>query len=255
MPSIRQFLAASFFTCAALVAAAATTPAQTSNVQVVNPASNPVQTKIVNPASAPVQTKIVNTASSPVPVSGTVKIGNDAGTPVQTKIVNAAASPVFVRVVDESAHEPFQKTLSISPSSNANTYTVPTNKRLVIEFASAHLKVSESVKVTNVSLTTQISSSSAPFSHDLVAFFQGTNFGGFQQPQKTDEFTASQQVKIYAGPGTQVRFSFQTSVPPSLSLGSLTISGYLVPVPGAAATSAPVSEADAAEADWESQDK
>jgi hypothetical protein len=256
MPSIRQFLAASFFTCAALVAAATTSFAQTSNVQVVNPASSPVQTKIVNPASAPVLTKIVNPASAPVPVSGTVKIGNDAGTPVQAKIVNAAASPVLVRVVDESAREPFQKSLNINQAADTFTYTVPTNRRLVIEFASAHVKTPGDVKVTDITLTTQVNSSSAAFAHHLIPYFLGTkagSIGGQQFP--SDEYSAAQQMRVYAGPGTQVKFNFDTDTLASFRVADMTISGYLEPVPGAAATSAPAAEAEGVETDWASQDK
>jgi hypothetical protein len=244
MPSIRQFLAASFFTCVALVAAASTSLAQTSNVQVVNPASAPVLTKIVNPASAP------------VPVSGTVKIGNDAGTPVQAKIVNAAASPVLVRVVDESARTPFQKSLSVTNSPDTSIYTVPTNKRLVIEFVSAHIKAPVDVKVTSITLTTQLASSSSPLTHFFVAYFQGTKQGGGIQQFTTDDYTASQQLRVFAGPGTQVKFGFDLSVlNPTFRIGGITISGYLEPVAEASSTSAPVSEAEAVEAGWESQNK
>jgi hypothetical protein len=258
MPRFRQYLAASFLTAAALVAAASTSPAQTSNVQVVNPASSPVQTKIVNPASAPVPTKIVNTASAPVPVSGTVNIGNAAASPVQAKIVNAASGPVLVRVVDESAREPFQKSLVINQTADTFTYTVPTNRRLVIEFASVHVKTPGDVKVTDITLTTQISSSSAAFAHHLIPYFLGNKVGslGGNQQFPSDEYTAAQQMRVYAGPGTQVKFNFDTGTVASFRVAAMTISGYLEPVPGAAATSAPLSEANtAAEADWESQNK
>jgi hypothetical protein len=62
-------------------------------------------------------------------------------------------------------------------------------------------------------------------------------------------------MRVYAGPGTQVKFGYEVSTSPSFRSVGMTISGYLEPVPGAAATSAPAAEAEAAEADWESQNK
>jgi hypothetical protein len=230
MPSFRQCLLTSAFA----LAAAAPSLAQTSDVKVVNPASNPVQTKIVNPASAPVPTKIINTA----------------GAPVQTRIVNGVTTPVPVKVVDDAAREPFQKSLSFTTSANNTTYTVPAGKRLVIEFASAHFRMPVDVKVTNVTLTTQISSSSGPVPHYLVAHFQGNRLPPGLGFQTTDEYTASQQLRVIAGPGTQVKFGFEFSTFVSQVGASMTISGYLLPVPGADAA-----EAAGAGADSESQDE
>lgn len=235
MPNFRQYLVASVFAAVALLAAAAPARAQASEVKVVNPSSSPVQTKIVNPASAPVPTKIINTT----------------GAPVQTKIVNGVTTPVPVRVVEDAAREPFQKTLNFSQSSDTSTYTVPAGKRLVIEFASAHFKLPVDIKVTSVRLTTQLSSSSGPITHFLVAYFQGTQQnGGLGIAATTDEYTASQQMKVVAGPGTQVKFSFDVSeINAAFRTGGITISGYLLPVPDAAAA------ASAAEVTSESQNE
>ncbi len=220
MPRFRQCLLASVFA----LAASATSLAQTSDVKVVNTSSSPVQTKIVNPVSAPVQTRIVNPTAAPVPV----------------------------RVVAEDAREPFQKSLSFTTSANNTTYTVPAGKRLVIEFASAHFKMPSDVKVTNVTLTTQLGPSSGPIAHYLVAHFQGTKQPvGLGSQQPTDEFTASQQVRVLAGPGTQVKFGFEFSTFVSQASASMTISGYLLPVPAAAAAA----EAAGVEAGEESQNE
>jgi hypothetical protein len=279
MPRFRQYLVASFLTSVSLLIAGGTSQAQTSNVQVVNPASSPVQSKIVNTASAPVQAKIVNTASTPVHVSGTVNIGNAAATPVQAKIVNAATAPVqtkivnaasapvpvtgnmnisnnagnpvLVRVVDEGAREPFQKSIF----ARGGSFTVPAGKRLVIEFASANIAVVQDLKVMNVTITNKLSTSASAQIHFLVANFAGTanNVQGFGV---SDRFSASQQMRVYAGPGTEVTTGFDLSTNTgTVVFSTVTISGYLETVPGAAAATATAVEAVGVETSGESQNK
>lgn len=221
MPSFKQCLLTFVFA----LAASATSLAQTSDVKIVNPASSPVLTKIVNAAGAPVQTRIVNPTAAPVPV----------------------------KVVDEAAREPFQKSLSINGSTDNSTFTVPTNRRLVIEFVTAHFGEPVDVKIVLVKLTTQLTTGSAALNHFFVPHFQGTRQGGGINQFTTDEYAVSQQARIYAGPGTQVKFAFDLSVQsPTFRSGSMTISGYLEPVAGVSAASAPASATDGAQADWES---
>ena len=116
------------------------------DVRVVNTASVPVQSKIINTTTAPVLAKIVNPTTAPLPVNGTVsarQLGvwnvGLTGTPAVT-VRNEETTPVPVHVVSDAPREPFQYTFPLSFPTNGNifdaSFFVPTNKRLVIEFAS-----------------------------------------------------------------------------------------------------------------------
>jgi hypothetical protein len=143
--------------------------------------------------------------------------------PVMAFIVNDAAHPVPViatqplPVVDAGAGAPFQKFVrSIEPG-----FAVPEGKRFVIEFYSGTSSTIPSCTLRAMRIRTSLTTESDPVTHTLVPVLTATEptFNGY---------TISQQVRLYAGPGTQVAFSI-TTTPADCAADFLGgVSGHLV---------------------------
>lgn len=171
--------------------------------------------------------EIVNTPDNPVPVAaqgttrveGTVNLG---GTPV-VEVASSDRDPVVVRSAGDCA--PFHRTLFFQipdgQFSGAASFTVPVDKRLVIEQVTikatapptGFVQASISNTVEGVTITP-----------DLIMVSQGV-FGG-----DTRILLASQNVRWYADPGTDVDVSATKSFSDHGNVYA-TISGYLVDCP------------------------
>lgn len=135
---------------------------------------------------------------------------------VQATAALTGAPLTSVRDVDNPARQPFQFSLiAVAPN---NEFTVPSGKRLVIEYVSGHLSVSLGQQLESVYLLTKVNNSS------VFHYFAPMPTGGVTQ----SIFTVSQQTRIYADPGSKVRFFTQGA--DVTEFGDLTISGYFVDV-------------------------
>jgi len=165
--------------------------------------------------------RVVNTAADAVPVSvqGTAKI--DTSSPIPVTLQGSAkidtTNPIPVRDVDRRPQQPVQFTL-FEP--NPRSYTVPTGKRLVIEYVSGAFGISSSGGAQAVVfLEVSPGSERHLFPGAPVSYNDGTA-GGVT-------FAFSQSARMFAGPGTTISMSGGQGV----LLGSVNVSGYLVDVP------------------------
>src|SRR5262245_29150809 len=173
------------------------------------------------PPSAPVT--VVNTTANPVPVvqQGALTIN---GTP-NVNVANTAASPAIVRDTDNPASEPVTLTINQAMPNDANTlfvdlYTVPANKRLVIEYIHAHsaLPVGDQCNIHVV------------FGSHLLElpFARLTTNNLIQDPP--ENWFAHLTVRLYVNSGEHVIANFvdAPAFTSQLRTAELVISGYLV---------------------------
>ncbi len=106
---------------------------------------------------------------------------------------------------------------------NAIAYTVPTGKRLVIEQVSVSLRLPSGEFAFSLVVATSLGGGT--IAHSLLPTKLGT-FGSLEF------FTASQPVRIYADPGTDViAEACRPSSGETTGIFTGSISGYLVPIP------------------------
>jgi hypothetical protein len=159
---------------------------------------------------SPVQVKVVNTTSEPVPT--------------------VAQGTTLVRSADEPARQPFQQQWNVFFSTGETVktagVTVPTGKRLVIEYASLRAQLPVGQR-----LGFQVETRLNGFDgfHSVPTTFLG-GFNGVGGPD--DEVVAGQDVRLYADPGTTVAVILRrldgTTDPASVFP---VISGHLVDLP------------------------
>jgi hypothetical protein len=144
--------------------------------------------------------------------------------PLMALIINDATNPVPVVDVGTpaAAPEPFQHQVS-SFVPTSLVLQVPTDKRLVIEFYSGTAATEAPCAAAAMTIKTDLGAES--MQHRLLAtpVEQG-------QPSDFNQYTVSQQVRLYAAPGSVVQFAAST-IPacPAAFLGAM--SGYLIAVP------------------------
>ena len=143
--------------------------------------------------------------------------------PVMAMIINDSAHPVPVVDVGTPAPapEPFQHEVSSFVPSSLVVH-VPEDKRLVIEFYSGTAATQVPCATAAIAIRTDLGGNS--MQHRVLATLveQG-------QPSDFNQYTVSQQVRLYAAPGSVVQFAAST-VPgcPASFLG--TVSGHLIDV-------------------------
>jgi hypothetical protein len=143
--------------------------------------------------------------------------------PFMSLIINDATSPVPVVDVGApaAAPEPFQHEVSsFVPASLV--LQVPESKRLVIEFYSGTAATEVPCAAAAMTITTNLGGNS--MQHRLLATLveQG-------QPSDFNQYTVSQQVRLYAAPGSVVQFAASTI--PACAAGFLGVmSGHLIDV-------------------------
>jgi hypothetical protein len=137
-----------------------------------------------------------------------------------------------VRDVDNPDRQPFQwfafpqlpeNTLGTS----LDPILVPADKRLVIEFVSATAIIQATGQIAEVGLSTTVNSNVGNYRVPLNRTGTVTDLSGTQE-----RFQGSQQMRVYADPGTQVQVSVGRTTPGSgIADFSVSISGYLVNAP------------------------
>jgi hypothetical protein len=181
--------------------------------------------------SAPDNVKVVNTSREPVPttVQNAVKLATDNIVGINpssntVQVGNSESNPALVRNV-EDARQPFQQMLDFDFADGQITRSVslsiPSGKRLVIEYASASLGVGQGQAIVHIEINTTVEGVSA--GHFLMAASQGTGAGG------NGVFGASQQMRVYADDGLFV--NVQRNNGSGTAGGRVTLSGYLVDLP------------------------
>ena len=151
-----------------------------------------------------------------------------------TQDVNVVNTP-SVSDADNPARQPFQAVVTGVLSASGDTgnvpiTTVPAGKRLIIEHVSVFCfaQTGQRIFLASIGVALQNAYNGANLNHYLTLSPQGSN--GFD----LDFYTASEQVRLYADPGTQV-FVDAAGNPPSASglpsSAHFAISGYLVDVP------------------------
>ncbi len=154
--------------------------------------------------------RVVNTTAEPVPIAGTVQV--------------ATTSPVPVVNIND-ARQPYQlATNSTQNGTNVSLVTigtVPAGKRLVIEFVTMTGQVPPGQHVEIFQITT-VTDPIGGVTHDLLVNPQPDAVIGDAL------FRASQQVKLYANAGSQVKVLFRRNSSAGLATFGATISGYLV---------------------------
>jgi hypothetical protein len=184
--------------------------------------------------------RVVNLSSQPVPtaaqgttaISGAVSISNiptvNLGTGNTVQLAYTPNNPLPVRDADP-ARQPFQNWASDTQADGTNgstitIATVPAGKRLVIEFLSAVAQMPAGQHL----VVCQINTIAPPFgglTHELLINQQPAFVNGDAL------FRASQQVRLYADPGSQVRALMTRDSSQGQALFLATLSGYLVDVP------------------------
>jgi len=156
------------------------------------------------PGTAPVT--VQNTSANPVPVTGTASVSGSVaatqsgswsvgitGTPT-VNIANGATSPVLVSPMDGPGHTPVQGLFS----NTNNQYTVPSDKRLVIEYVSGECF------------------GDAASTGTIVDGFIETHVGGFDwdfsaptiRPASNAILRFAGAVHVYADPGSKVKANY-----------------------------------------------
>src|SRR5688572_28585510 len=92
---------------------------------------------------------VVNTPTANAEQSGTWSVGITGTSSVN--VVNPSHSPVLGRDVDHPVRQPFQRSVVIDFATGQGTataqFTVPANKRLVVEYVSAQIILTDGVMV------------------------------------------------------------------------------------------------------------
>ena len=144
--------------------------------------------------------------------------------PVMSLIINDAAHPVPVVDVGTPAPsaEPFQHNVSSSVTGSLSL-PVPEGKRLVIEFYSGTAATPVPCAMAAMRIRTDVPE--GPMQHSLLAVPVALG-----EPSDFNHYTISQQVRLYADPGTSVQFAAATlpTCPGTSFLG--VVSGYLIDV-------------------------
>jgi hypothetical protein len=182
-----------------------------ANVNVVNtPDVNVVNNPGVTVLNSPtVQSQQSGTWNVGITGSPTVTVGNTNANPVP--VVAIPPSPFQEEVIlvfnsgDSGAFQPFQ---------------VPAGKRLVIEHVSARAALTEGQQLTETSIETLQVGGGSVIKHYFVASFQAS------VPGVADYYAISQQTRLYAVGGVQVR-AFRSNTTGTAQM-NISVSGYLV---------------------------
>jgi hypothetical protein len=164
----------------------------------------PVPVQVTNDAAHAVPVAVQGTAT----VQGTVKV---AGDPAPASAIQAQSS--------------CPQPCSATPYADLTLYTVPANKRLVIEHASGFVQLPDGSKAV----------------FTLKTAIAGTSLGGVPYPmvaidhvlgpaaQAGTVFSSSNSLRVYADPGTNVTFHVDVEAGTlSIDYAFANISGYLV---------------------------
>jgi hypothetical protein len=143
---------------------------------------------------------------------------------VDTPVPVAVTSSVPVQVVGE-ARQPLQRQFSLDWAAGVDlatgTFVVPTGQRFVIEYASLSAYLPDG-QTMFLRVVTTVNGSDAFHTMDVR---RGDDWGVLAQ------FGAAHPVRIYADPGSTIRVSAGRVAATGTANCTLTVSGYLEPVP------------------------
>ena len=197
-----------------------------TNVSVVNTAANPVPTQAQGTTNIAGNVSVTNTPTVNLASGSTVSVTNtptvNLASGASVSISNTTANPVLVRSVDDAVRQIFQKQMQINMAAgefgkNASFF-VPAGKRLVIEHVSA-AGFDDGDQHLQFEVDTNVNGEFA--SHFLVTERQGGH----------PFFRVSQQLRVYADPGTQVQVVVLRPTNTTSAVAAMTISGYYVDLP------------------------
>ena len=129
-------------------------------------------------------------------------------------VINSRESPALVRALPPQGWETFQHTASITNTIDVSIYTVPADKRLVIEFVSGFCSTSQGVPVQTVRLSGSVDHFLTPH---VFATGTGTSFA-----------VITQQTRIYANPTAIVKLAVFPTSNSSTTTCSISLSGHLM---------------------------
>jgi hypothetical protein len=182
---------------------------------------------VTNSTAQPVPTVVQGTTAVSITGTPTVSLANGS----QVAITNTVTSPVLIRDVDGPAAQPFnywdndgQFTAGFL-AANAGApaaFTVPSGKRLVIEFVSAFAQIPGGQNIVFGRIDTTGQSIYLTMTHTGTFFQAGEQVEGFVTTQRT--FTVLE-------PGTQVFPTAARDSGTGNGLFQVQIAGYYVDVP------------------------
>jgi len=137
-----------------------------------------------------------------------------AATTSDVTVINSRENPVLVRSLGPAASwEPFQHTASITNTIDVTIYTVPADKRLVIEFVSGFCNSSQNVPIHTVRLSGSVDHFLTP---QVFATGTGQSFA-----------VITQETRIYANPTAMVKLAVFPTSNSSTTTCSISLSGHL----------------------------
>ena len=144
------------------------------------------------------------------------------------RVINTKSEPLPTDDISDARREPLQAARNAVMNAGSNVaavdiVSVPFGKRLVVEQISMTGQVPPGQVVPTFCLITI--AGGGGFQHDLLVNVQPPAVNGDAL------FRASQQVRLYADPGSPVRTTFVRSSPLGKATFSVTLGGYLVDVP------------------------
>ena len=167
---------------------------------------------------------VVTPLPLPVSITGTPGV-NISSLPAVNLNGNSSASGIWTRNVNDAV-QPIQVNLPVDllagqfPSSDV-IYSVPANRRLVIEYASAGCSIPAGQAIA-VSFVTGLGGS---YTYPALQ-------SSFPAPPGAKPYTATgHPVRLYADPGTNVGYSLARTDASGVASCGVQFSGYLTPLP------------------------
>jgi hypothetical protein len=224
--SVSRCLIAAFATaCLATGALAQQGPPGGLNVNVLN---TPLPVQLNGSASVTGSVKVTNT---PLPV----QIVNPPNVPPSTVTVANPVSPTDIAKA-LGIGTPFQAEVQCAPDNGsgcAGTFAVPSNQRIVLEYASAECLIDRNTQVLSHARVNTVATGVFGVDHRIPT----TDHVGVLDGASTNSVTVGQTVRLYASPGTfitvsaQVGFSGSANPSPNFPRCTFDLSGQSVPVP------------------------
>ena len=129
-------------------------------------------------------------------------------------VINSRENPALVRALAPQGWETFQHTASLTNTIDVSIFTVPADKRLVIEFVSGFCTTSQGVPVQTVRLSGSVDHFLTPH---VFATGTGTSFA-----------VITQQAHIYANPTAMVKLAVFPTSSSSTTTCAISLSGHLM---------------------------
>jgi hypothetical protein len=128
-------------------------------------------------------------------------------------VLNTTQNPALVRDVDRPGREAFQTTATVTNTVDVTLYTVPADKRLVVEFVSGFCNTTQNIPVHTVRLSGSVD-------HFFTPTVSPTGLS-------TAFAVITQEARIYVAPLAAVKLTvFPTALGPTTSC-AISISGHL----------------------------